>query len=115
MATRAKTKTKAAAVKKAASKKTAAKKVVAKKTAAEKAPAVAASRRFNLTYATRDADRKMIEGSARSRVHAFVAAAGAKGVDREGIEKQFETDKTVNVKASLDYLVKVGLMTTIPV
>lgn len=110
MATRAKTKTKAAATKKAPAKKTA-----AKKAATEKAPAAAASRRFNLTYATKDADRKMIEGSARSKVHAFVAAAGPKGVNRERIEKHFEADESVPVKGALDYLVKVGLLTTIPV
>lgn len=87
-----------------------------KKPVVKKAPAdIAASRRFNLTYVTREIDRKIREGTGRSKVHAFVAAAGAKGANRERIEKQFESDDSVNVKGALDYLVKVGLMTTIPV
>ena len=87
-----------------------------KKPATKKTPAeVAARRRLNLTYVTKEIDRKIKEGTGRSKVHAFVAAAGAKGVNRERIEKQFEADDFVNVKASLDYLVMVGLMTTIPV
>jgi hypothetical protein len=86
-----------------------------KKSAVNKLPAhVVARHRFNLTYITMGTDRKVREGSGRSKVYDFVAAAGAKGANRERIEKHFEADGSVNIKASLDYLLKVGMMTTIP-
>jgi hypothetical protein len=120
MATRTKPKPKTPATKKAGS--AAVKKSAAKKTPAKSAPAKATAkakptgnRLLNLTYAVKDCDRKMTEGSARSKVHAFVAAAGPKGINRVGIEKHFAADESVPVKGALDYLVKVGLLTTIPV
>lgn len=98
-------------MKKPATKKAPAKSAAPAKKAAK--PEVAASRRFNLTYVTKESDRRMIEGSARSKVHAFVAAAGSKGVNRDDIEHHFEDDENINVKSSLDYMVKFGLMDTV--
>lgn len=127
MATRTKSATKAPATKKAPAvkktpakrteqmKKPATKKAPAKKTTAKKAatPDLAAPRRTNLTYVTKESDRRMIEGSARSKVHAFVEAAGSKGVNRDDIEHHFENDEHINVKSSLDYLVKFDLMNAV--
>jgi hypothetical protein len=80
MATRTKPATEAPAAKKAPAtkapakrteqmKKPATKKAPAKKAAPKKAaaPEVAAPRRTNLTYITKESDRRMLEGSARSR------------------------------------------------
>jgi len=52
----------------------------------------------------------MFEGSARTKIHAFVSEAGTKDIDREAIEKKFATDESGNVKSALDYLVKMDMM-----
>ncbi|MFA6231539.1 MAG: hypothetical protein WC617_15400 [Rhodanobacter sp.] len=64
----------------------------------------------NPTYVAKTIDRRIFESSTRTKIHAFVSEAGAKGVDRAAIEKKFTGDESVNVKSALDYLVKMDMM-----
>jgi hypothetical protein len=68
--------------------------------------------RTNLLYIATRTERRMNEGSARTKVYNFITVAGAKGIDREALENHFMNDETVNVKASLDYLVKMDMLKT---
>jgi len=91
-------------------KKTATKKAPAKPAPAAKSPKSALATRSNPTYVAKPTDRRMFEGSARTKIHAFVSEAGTKGIDRAAIEKKFAGDESVNVKSALDYLVKMDMM-----
>jgi hypothetical protein len=68
--------------------------------------------RGNPTYKVLNPDAKMNAGSARTKVFNYVAekGKGKTGIDRESIENFFVNDETVNVKSSLDYLVKVEIL-----
>lgn len=68
--------------------------------------------RTNPSYRVLNADAKMNSGSARTKVFAFVQekGKGKNGIDRESIENHFVNDEAVNVKSSLDYLVKVEIL-----
>jgi hypothetical protein len=83
---------------------------------AGKAPAKAkdsvGAPRTNLLYIAVKTDRRMNEGSARTKVYNFIGEYGANGCDRESLENQFVDDETINVKASLDYLVKMEMLKT---
>lgn len=70
----------------------------------------------NHSYRVLNGDAKMNAASARTKVFTFVRDNGGKlkaGVDRETIENHFVDDETVNVKASLDYLVKVEILSVV--
>lgn len=68
--------------------------------------------RVNKQYIAVEHNRRMNEGSARTKVYNYVLdEGGKKGIDRETIENHFINDETINVKSSLDYLVKQGMMT----
>jgi len=68
--------------------------------------------RTNPSYRVIKTDAKMNSGSARTKVFLFVQekGKGKNGIDRESIENHFVDDETVNVKSSLDYLVKVEIL-----
>ena len=68
--------------------------------------------RVNLIYIAIKHDNRMNENSGRTKVYKFILEQGAKGIDREAIENHFLEDETVNVKSSLDYLVKFSMMST---
>lgn len=69
----------------------------------------------NHSYTVLNGEAKMNAASARTKVFQFVAENGTtkKGIDRESIENHFVNDETVNVKASLDYLVKVEILAVV--
>lgn len=68
--------------------------------------------RSNLLYFSVKHDKRMNEGSARTIVFKFIESKGAAGIDREAIENNFVDNEDINVKASLDYLVKFGMLKT---
>jgi hypothetical protein len=68
--------------------------------------------RTNLLYVAQKHTNRMNEGSARTIVYRFVETKGANGIDRESIENNFVDNEAINVKASLDYLVKFGMLKT---
>lgn len=66
----------------------------------------------NPSYRILKTDARMNSASARSKVFQFIQSStkGKGAIDRETIENHFMNDETVNVKSSLDYLVKVEIL-----
>jgi hypothetical protein len=64
----------------------------------------------NKTYVAVETDRRMHEGSARTKVYNRLKELGDSGADREALENHFVNDESVNVKASIDYLIGQGIV-----
>lgn len=83
---------------------------------AKRAPGAGRPAAKNASYKAKDGKFKMNSGSARTKVFLFVKEnAGKNGIDRESIENHFVNDESINVPASLSYLVKQGIIETVSV
>lgn len=84
---------------------------------AKRAPGAGRPAAKNAFYRAKDGKHKMNSGSARTKVFLYVQenGSGKAGIDRESIENHFVNDESINVPASLAYLVKMGIIETVSV